>query len=290
MPRTTTTADGVLLVDKTAGMTSHDVITLARRSLGIRRIGHTGTLDPFATGLLVLLLGQATRLARFIENEPKVYQATIEFGGETDTDDLTGTVTRSGDLPTPAAVDAGIRTLTGTIQQIPPAYSAKKVAGQRAYRAARAGAPLVLRPVSVVVSDWRIRGRSASTLDVTITCSGGTYIRALARDLGRAAGSAAHLSALRRTRAGMFDVSAALTVAALRDGSVAPASMRTAIRHLPSQSLAEAEAERVRHGEAVLAQTEGNVIALLDRAGGLVAVATRDGDLVRPKVVMRDDC
>lgn len=289
MPRTTTSRDGVLLVDKPAGMTSHDVVALARRSLGTRRVGHAGTLDPFATGLLVLLVGRATRLARFIEDEPKVYDATIQFGSETDTDDLTGDVVRAADPPDVSAVDAGIRALTGTIEQLPPAYSAKKVAGQRAYAAARAGAPLILQAVPVTVIGWEVRHRYRTKLDATITCSGGTYIRALARDLGRAAGSAAHLAALRRIRSGVFEIRNAHVLDELRSGAPPLASMRAAIPNLPVQSLADADVERVRHGQFIPARANGPWIALVDRDGHLVAIGACDGDAVRPTVVVHHD-
>lgn len=207
---------GLLLVDKPSGMTSHDVVLAARRAYGERSIGHLGTLDPFATGLLVLLLGRSTRLATFIENEPKVYEATVRFGTETDTDDLTGTTVRTAPLPSRAAVLEAIPALTGEIEQIPPAYSAKKVDGEPAYRAARAGEEVVLRPVRVRVDEWSVRAQSDDELHAAITCGGGTYIRALARDLGRAVGSAAHLVALRRTRSGPFDVADAVTLEQLR--------------------------------------------------------------------------
>src|SRR5689334_20117539 len=179
----TTATEGVLLVDKPPGMTSHDVVAIARRVLGTRRIGHTGTLDPFATGLLVLLVGRATRLARFVDDEPKVYDASIEFGTETTTDDLTGDVTRVAPPPCDGAVDAAIAALTGEILQQPPDYSAKKIGGQRAYAAARAGKPLALQPVPVTVHEWKVLHRSPTSLDATIRCGGGTYVRALARDL-----------------------------------------------------------------------------------------------------------
>jgi tRNA pseudouridine55 synthase len=169
-----------------------------------------GTLDPFATGLLVLLLGRVTRLANFLDIEPKVYQATIKFGNETDTDDCTGTPTQSGALPSPAAVRTAVQSLTGEILQRPPDYSAKSVDGTRAYDAARRGEPLDLVPVRVTVRSWQIMEQSQDLVRVTITCSGGTYIRALARDLGRLVSSAAHLSALRRTRIGDFDVAGAV--------------------------------------------------------------------------------
>lgn len=220
---------GLLLVDKPAGMTSHDVVQHVRRVYGERSIGHLGTLDPFATGLLVLLIGRATRLATFLDTEPKVYEAVIRFGAETDTDDQTGNVVRTADPPSEHDVRFRIETLTGTISQIPPAYSAKSVDGTRAYDAARRGDALDLPPVSVTVHSWEIRELSRETLSAVITCGGGTYIRALARDLGRLTSSAAHLSSLRRTRAGEFDVRDAATLEAL---AADPARIR-ALRVVP---------------------------------------------------------
>jgi tRNA pseudouridine55 synthase len=203
---------GLLLVDKPAGMTSHDVVQHVRRIYGERSIGHLGTLDPFATGLLVLLLGRATRLASFLDTEPKVYEAAIKFGTETDTDDETGTVIRSAAAPSEGDVRSAIKSLTGTISQVPPAYSAKSIDGTRAYDAARRGKPLDLPAVDITVHSWNMRELSGETLSAVITCSGGTYIRALARDLGRLTSSAAHLAALRRTRIGEFDVRDAATL------------------------------------------------------------------------------
>lgn len=208
--------EGLLLVDKPAGMTSHDVVLLVRRIYGERSIGHLGTLDPFATGLLILLIGRYTRLANFIVTEPKVYDATIRFGSETDTDDCTGTVIREAPVPSDADIDAAIPGLTGEIMQVPPAYSAKSVDGTRAYDAARQGIALDLAAVQVRVFDWSVRARRPGEIDVTITCGTGTYVRALARDLGRAADSAAHLSSLRRTSAGEFDVGDAATFDTLK--------------------------------------------------------------------------
>jgi tRNA pseudouridine55 synthase len=199
-------AGGLLLVDKPAGITSHDVVQRARQIYGERSIGHLGTLDPFATGLLVLLFGRATRLASFLDTEPKVYEATITFGTETDTDDSTGVATRSAKPPTEADVRRCIASLTGAISQVPPAYSAKSVGGVRAYDGARRGEPLELAPVTVTVHAWDIGHLDDKSLKAVITCSGGTYIRALARDLGRLTSSAAHLSALRRTKIGKFDL------------------------------------------------------------------------------------
>jgi tRNA pseudouridine55 synthase len=205
-------------------MTSHDVVQQVRRIYAERSIGHLGTLDPFATGLLVLLLGRATRLGNFLDMEPKVYEAVITFGTETDTDDSTGTVIRQAPPPAEAEMREAVRSLTGTIPQVPPAYSAKSVDGTRAYDAARRGEPLVLQPVDITVHRWDIRRIESGSLSATVTCSGGTYIRALARDLGRLSSSAAHLGALRRTRVGAFDVADAATLDTL---ATAPPRVRT---------------------------------------------------------------
>ena len=210
---------GLLLIDKPAGMTSHDVVQRVRRVYGERSIGHLGTLDPFATGLLILLLGRATRLATFIDAEPKVYEAVIGFGEETDTDDATGTVIRTAAQPAESAIRDAIATLTGRISQVPPAYSAKSVDGTRAYDAARRGEPLDLPAVDVTVHSWQLGPYTDGRLSAVITCSGGTYIRALARDLGRLTSSAAHLAELRRTRAGHFDVADAFTLDTLSKDS-----------------------------------------------------------------------
>ena len=210
--------EGLLLVDKPAGVTSHDMVVAVRRAYGERSIGHLGTLDPFATGLLIMLLGRATRLATFIGTEPKVYEATIRFGTETDTDDSTGVVTRSAPLPEAEVVREALRSsFTGEIMQVPPAYSAKSSGGTRAYDAARHGEPLDLPPAAVHVHGWEVRQQLEDLLTATITCGGGTYIRALARDLGRATGSAAHLESLRRTHCGHFDVADAASLEDLRN-------------------------------------------------------------------------
>jgi len=279
--------DGVLLIDKPAGLTSHAVVDRVRRATRVKRIGHGGTLDPFATGLLTLLLGRATRLLPFLVSDPKVYRATVRFGTATDTDDLTGDVIREAPLPEPARVDDAIRSLTGRIRQRPPAFSAKLKDGVRAYAAARRGKPLKLEPVEVVVHSWRVTRASAAELEVDVTCGGGTYVRALARDLGEAAGSAAHLTALRRLRDGAFDVDDAQPLDAIeRDGAAIRPAVQ-AVAHLARQPLEDVDAELVVHGRAVAARVDGDHAALT-HAGALLAVAVREGGTWRPKVVMRD--
>lgn len=280
--------DGVLLVDKPAGVTSHDVVAATRRVLGERRVGHGGTLDPFATGLLVLLVGRATRLLPYLDGEPKVYDATIEFGRETATDDATGPTVREAALPDRAGVERAMRALTGVIDQVPPDYSAKQVGGRRAYSAARAGTPLPLAPVRVAVHSWIVREWRESGMDVTIACGGGTYVRALARDLGRLANSAAHLATLRRTRSGTFDVDQALALDAMGE---ARARLRPSLDAIPALAVAPLDADalrRVLHGRSVPAAGMGDRVALVDREGALVAVAERCGEEWQPRVVIRD--
>lgn len=278
--------DALLLVDKPAGITSHDVVSVARRALGERRIGHAGTLDPFATGLLVLLTGRATRLLPYVEGEPKVYEATIRWGAETDTDDATGRVVREAAAPSAEAMEQGMRALTGRLEQLPPDFSAKQVGGRRAHAAARGGAPLTLTPVTVRVDEWRVTAQREGETDVTIVCGGGTYVRALARDLGRQAGSAAHLSALRRVRSGPFDVAHASTYAALRDGSAMVRSPLEAIPSLPAQPVTAENAARLARGMRVEARIDGARAALVGEDGALLAIAERSGEEWQPRVVL----
>lgn len=279
--------DGLLLVDKPASITSHDVVERARRILGTRRIGHAGTLDPFATGLLILLVNRATRLLPFLDAGPKVYLATVRFGARTTTDDPEGETLFQAPLPSDAAIDRGIRALTGHLLQHPPAFSAKQVAGVRAYKAARRGKPIALEPAGVTVYGWRVLRRGGADLEVEIHCSAGTYVRALARDLGELAESAAHLAALRRVRSGRFDIGDAVTMDALERGDYQLLPPTEAISQLPRQGLDDVDAKRVSRGQKVAAQIDGEVVALC-HSQELLAVAVRDGDTFRPKVVMRD--
>lgn len=221
--RGTSDLSGILLVDKPSGMTSHDVVNRVRRATSERRVGHAGTLDPMATGLLVVLVGPATRLAPYLTSAEKVYEARVAFGFETDTDDIEGQVTRE----VPAAPElfdsepaAGVvSALVGMHQQVPPAFSAIKRDGVVAYDAARKGDPLELEAREVEVVEASLVGVSAEALswDIRLSVSKGTYIRAIARDLGRELGSAAHLSALRRVRSGSCSIEDAHTLAEIED-------------------------------------------------------------------------
>lgn len=277
-----------MLIDKPAGRTSHDVVATARRALGIARIGHAGTLDPFATGLLVLLIGRATRLLPYLEGEPKVYDATIRFGFETDTDDATGEATRRAALPPGQAVADGMRQLTGALEQSPPAYSAKKVSGRRAYAAARRGRPIALKPATIAVHSWRTVHETAEDLRVIVVCSSGTYVRALARDLGRLADSAAHLAALRRLASGPFTVEQADTIDDLKAGVARLHPLQAGIPSMPATQLNADGIRRLTRGQPVSATTEAARVALLDHDDALVAIGQREGDVIRPVLVFRD--
>jgi len=213
--RGATGLSGVLCVDKPKGPTSHDVVAAVRRATGEGRVGHAGTLDPMATGLLVVLVGPATRLEPFLSSASKSYRATVRFGAETDTDDAEGSVTESAPVPEtlfdPEVARAAVAELLGESSQMPPAYSAIKVGGTVAHRAARSGNPVELKPRLVTVFQAALVDVDpvAATWTVDVTLSKGTYVRAIARDLGRALGTRAHLAELRRTAAGALDIACA---------------------------------------------------------------------------------
>ena len=209
-----TAPDGLLVVDKPGGWTSHDVVARCRRLAGTRKVGHAGTLDPMATGVLVLGVGRATRLLGHLALTDKAYDATVRLGVTTVTDDAEGEVVteRDASAVTDEAVRAGLRALTGALSQVPSAVSAVKVDGVRSYARVRAGEQVELAARSVVVSRFDLVARRGDELDVAVECTSGTYVRALARDLGAALGVGAHLTALRRTRVGPFDLDRARTL------------------------------------------------------------------------------
>lgn len=205
---------GILVIDKPAGMTSHDVVAAARRVLGIRQVGHFGTLDPFATGVLPLSVGKATRFAQFYLKSRKAYEGTIRFGFSTDTYDATGTPL---DEPIPISINRSalerlFHELTGRIQQTPPPFSAKRVAGTRAYKLARQHKPVHLAPVEVEIYALEVLDLDAETVDFAVECSGGTYVRSLAHDVGVRLGCPAHLASLRRTAVAEFKSDRAVTL------------------------------------------------------------------------------
>jgi tRNA pseudouridine55 synthase len=281
-----------VLVDKPAGLTSHDVVSRVRRALRTRAAGHTGTLDPFATGLLVVLVGRATRLARFVERQPKQYLATARLGIRTTTDDLTGEVIGSpaqAELVPEIRVREELAGFLGPHLQRPPAYSAKWVAGERSYRKARRGEAVELAEVMVTVHDIDLVYYRPPELCFRAVVSPGTYLRALARDLGDRLGVGAHLSALRREAIGSLQIEDAVPVEQI--GPEAVLSAQSVLRDLPRIDLDGAAREAVRHGRAVkdrraLARPgSGEAVALLE-GGELIAVARVDDGWLRPTVVL----
>jgi tRNA pseudouridine55 synthase len=205
------------VIDKPEGWTSHDVVAVARGVLGTRRVGHGGTLDPLATGVLALLVGATTRSTELLHTAPKVYDALVRFGSETATDDREGEPTRTAAPPDAAsAIDAALAPLRGAIQQVPPAYAAVKVGGRTAYSRARGGEKVELAAREVQVDRLEMTDWHSPDARFLIVCSSGTYVRSIARDLGRALGSAAHLAALRRLAIGALDIADAVGIEALR--------------------------------------------------------------------------
>jgi tRNA pseudouridine55 synthase len=307
--------DGVLIIDKPAGLTSHDVVDRVRHILHVRRVGHTGTLDPFATGLLVILIGRATRLAQFLSGLEKEYEAIIRLGYATDTGDVTGK--RIPDSPEELTakgpwgreqIEAALESLRGEIEQVPPMYSAKKQAGKKLYELARQGHEVERQPVRLCIhtleaikptGEW-LKDNLDGTFDfeVRVACTAGTYVRTLAEDFGKRLNVGAHLAELRRTRVGDFPIHQAKTLEQVKL-SFAEEVLGTilfnpdeALSHLPFVDLSADDLSRVRHGLNIRVQrsswANGERVRLRDEHGHLVAVAefnAADGWL-HPSVVI----
>jgi tRNA pseudouridine55 synthase len=313
--------DGLLILDKPVGPTSHDVVARVRLVLGERRIGHTGTLDPAASGVLPLVVGRATRLARFLSAADKAYEATVRLGVETDTDDSLGQrigVPHTGPFPAREAIDRALDEFRGTFLQQPPVYSAKKIGGKRSHRLARASlaraipaglqTPAVFpAPVLVTAHVIQIVGCEDDRVTIVVTCSAGFYLRALAHDLGERLGTGAHLEALRRTRSGDATIAAALPLALVeRDRGAAIAALvplANVLAALTSVILTDEGARRAGHGRDLgpsdiaggpLAIQQGGKAGepprfrLLDRQGNLIGVAEtgRTPGLLHPAVIL----
>jgi tRNA pseudouridine55 synthase len=299
--------DGILVVDKPAGPTSHDIVALVRRLSGMKRVGHGGTLDPFARGVLPVFLGRATRVVEYHLGDRKQYRATVCFGSGSTTDDLEGELTA---LPGPAlaeaAVEAALGGFRGQIVQVPPAYSAIKVAGRRAYALARAGQPLELAPRSVTIHrleilEWDATDSTRPIALVEVDCSAGTYIRALARDLGAALGSAAYLGALSRTASGPFNLADAVSLDAVRaaagEGAAALAALLKPIDaglDLAALTLSAEELQAVVRGQFIRpaagapGPADERPIRLLSGAGELVGFGRWEGTRIMPDKVLVD--
>lgn len=308
--------DGCFIIDKPAGLTSHDVVARVRKIIGERRVGHTGTLDPFATGVLVVLVGRATRLAQFLSGAEKEYEAVIRLGYATDTGDITGrrvdTESHAKALSTQSVnqedIEAAMATLRGQIEQTPPMYSARKIAGKKLYELARRGEEVERQPVRVKISELAAITNDGALLNdnddgtrdlrVRVVCSAGTYIRALAEDFGKQLGVGAHVFELRRTRAGQFKIEEAITLERLSQLPQAKQvliSPDAALSFLPVLQLEADAARRIGQGIDLQLEEENGLqwpnrqpVRLCDEAGQLIAVGIHDEERrsVHPNVVL----
>ena len=293
--------NGLLILDKPSGMTSHDVVAVVRRATGEKSIGHLGTLDPMATGVLPLLLGRYTRLAQFFGQAEKEYTGTIRFGFATDTYDAEGTATTE---PAPLPCDlTELRKIAavfhGEIDQVPPVYSAKKLGGVPAHKLARAGLPVPVKPARITIHDFRLLALEGDTASFAITVSAGGYVRSVAHELGVLAGCGAHLASLRRTRAGAFAIAQAVTIDQLKDaaGAVDPAAIfaellphpRTLMPEMPSVTVEEQIAGRLRNGMQVNLPeyTQAPLVKVFTDQTELLGIARRvAGTLMQPHVII----
>jgi tRNA pseudouridine55 synthase len=322
--------NGILVIDKPEGLTSHDVVARARRLLHEKRVGHTGTLDPFATGVLILMIGQATRLAQFLNTSQKEYEAVIRFGYSTDTGDLTGSPIGPAEQASgwrrrllstsPSVLESAMNSFRGEIEQIPPMYSAKKIGGKKLYELARKGEEIERKPVRIRISAFEIvKARNSDesrdsespfstnpdeTLDlpVRVVCSAGTYVRTLAEDLGKLLGVGAHLSGLRRTRAGNFRIESSVTLDDLSALSQSAADLAqiilspgSALPDMPFLHLSKSDALRARHGGTILLPPspkylwqDGEYIRLHSEDNELISVGVfgETANTISPRVVL----
>ncbi len=300
--------NGILIIDKPEGYTSHDVVNRLRRILKTKRIGHTGTLDPFATGVLVMLVGKATRLAQFIDKDEKEYEAVVRFGFETDTGDRTGMQDAGcrmrDDEVTERLSHVDWETVfsqfRGEIEQIPPMYSAKKVDGKKLYESARKGIEVERQAARVNIRELEIIGGETipdprSPIRIRVVCSAGTYVRTLAEHIGRAVGTGAHLAELRRTRAGKFSITDSITIDELEKldesgGVLQP--IEVAVEHLPPFALSAERAEKTAAGLSTLVDQgtyqDKEYVRMHGPKSELIAIGVFDSgeNRIKPKIVL----
>jgi tRNA pseudouridine55 synthase len=275
--------EGLLLIDKPAGITSHDVVDRVRRALGTRKVGHAGTLDPLATGLLLVGVGRATRLLRFLSELPKTYEGTALLGVETDTLDADGTILRRASVDVGrSALERALAAKEGDSMQAPPAYSAVKVGGRTLHSAARSGEELRATERPVSVGSFRLRGLRADAFEFEVTCSSGTYVRVLVAEVGSELGPGAHLTRLVRTRIGPFSVADARSP----EDPGTPLPVERAVAHLPRLDLQPEEAIAAGHGRVLGPAGVEGPYGVYAPSGRLIGVYRDDGAKARPEVIL----
>lgn len=275
--------DGLLLIDKPSGITSHDAVARVRRVIGVRKVGHAGTLDPMATGLLVMGVGRGTRLLRFLGETPKLYEGTGVLGVRTSTLDAEGEVVAEAPVEvSPEQLREAMDRFTGEIEQTPPAYSAIKVGGEPLYRAARRGEAVEAPVRTVHVYAFNLRGFASPSFEFRVRCSGGTYVRSLVADVGNALGCGAHLSALRRTAVGPFSVEEARTP----DDPGAPLPLERAVEHLAAVQLDPEEAKAAGHGRILGPAGIAGPYRAVGPDGTLIGIYRDDGAKAVPEVIL----
>lgn len=281
---------GVILIDKPKGISSHDVVDELRRRFSMRKVGHAGTLDPLATGLLVLAVGPATRFLQYLPLEPKVYRAQVTFGVQTNTFDAEGEIVET--LPVPEDLQAKVARATppflGVIEQVPPMFSAVKQKGRPLYELARRGESVQRDPRRVHIGRFELERLEGNVADFMVECSGGTYVRTLASELGLAVGCGAHLSGLVRLAAGRFSLADAVALDEASPSHVAP--LADALGHMPPLNLSPSEARSIRQGRRLPGRGSGELFALLAPGEGVIGVArkTAEGDL-QPECVIPEE-
>jgi tRNA pseudouridine55 synthase len=274
---------GILIIDKPERKTSHDIVNAIRRKFGSSKVGHLGTLDPMATGVLPVAIGKATRLAQFIPNSPKIYEGEIRLGFSTNTYDREGAPT-SEERPVQGDIQAAVRSLTGTIDQTPPPFSAKKIGSVPSYKFARKNRPVELAPVKVQIDQFEIINLDQPLLTFRVVCSPGTYIRSLAHDLGQRLGCGAHLTRLRRTRSGDFAIEHAISLDTCSAVHLTP--LESLLPAFPRIEVSEEDETKVLHGNQIVGDATAPLARIFNKEGRFLAIASVENGWVRPRLVL----
>jgi tRNA pseudouridine55 synthase len=275
--------NGVFVIDKPEGITSHDVVQVIRKRFNTSKVGHLGTLDPMATGVLPVSIGKATRIAQFIPNFPKQYEGEMRFGLATSTYDREGTPTTE-ERPLEGDVETAMQAFTGFIDQVPPPFSAKKIGGEPAYKLARKNQPVEMSAVRVEVRDFQITSFDPPLMKFRVVCSPGTYVRSLAHDLGKRLGCGAHLTALRRTQSGQFMIRDAVPLNSVLAADLV--SMERLVDFMPRIEVSEADETKVAHGNQIRGEGNAEYARIFNKKGEFIAVASVENGWVRPRLVL----